>query len=105
MTSWDKKMRKQDNAAGKRKFVTLISQKLEIIRRLKRRKSQSVVTSTVCDIKKQEDQLQSSVASSVKCESSFEVTDFEVFLISNFCRVLCVVCFLLGNYPKENTRL
>jgi hypothetical protein len=39
MTSWDKQMRKQ-GTAGKRKYVTLISQTLEIIRRLKRGKSQ-----------------------------------------------------------------
>ena len=77
-------MRKQDTA-GKRTYVTLIAQNLEIIRRLKHDKSQSIVMtsyniglSTVCDIKKQEDQLQSSVASSVKCEGSFNVTDLEV---------------------------
>jgi hypothetical protein len=84
MTSWDKKMSKQDTA-GKRQCVILISQKFEIIRRFKCGKSHSVVmtsynigSSTVCDIKEQEDQLQSSVASSVKCVGSFEVTDFEV---------------------------
>jgi len=33
MTSWDKKMSKH-GTAGKRKYLTLISQKLQIIRRL-----------------------------------------------------------------------
>jgi hypothetical protein len=42
MTSWDKKMSKQ-GTAGKRKYVTLIAQKLEIIRRVKRGRSLSVV--------------------------------------------------------------
>ena len=31
--------------------------------------------------------------------------DFSLFLISSFRRVLYVVCFLLGNYPKESTQL
>jgi hypothetical protein len=58
MTSSDKKMSKQ-GTAGKRKYVTLIAQKLEIIRRLKRGRSLSVVvtcydieSSMVCGTKK-----------------------------------------------------
>jgi hypothetical protein len=39
--------------------------------------SYNMGSSAVYDIKKQEDQLQSSVLSSVKCEGSFEATDFE----------------------------
>ena len=79
----------KQGSAGKRKYVTLICQTLEIIRRLKCGKSQSVVmtsynmgSSTVYDVKKQEDQLQTSVPSSVICEGSFEVTDFEIPKIS-----------------------
>jgi hypothetical protein len=55
VASCDKIIRKQ-GTAGKRNYVILISQKLEIIRRLKHGKSQSIVmtsynigSSTVCD--------------------------------------------------------
>ena len=82
MASGDKKTNR-DSTAGKRKYVTLISQRRELIRRLKCGKSQlwlhnNTGSSAVYDIKEQDDHLQSSVASSVKCEGSFQVTDTEV---------------------------
>jgi hypothetical protein len=35
-------------------------------------------------------------------KSKLRVVDCGTFLISNFCRVLNVVCFLLGNSPAYN---
>jgi len=34
----------------------------------------------------------------------FIYTFIGIFLISNFCRVLYVVCFLLGNFPVSELR-
>jgi hypothetical protein len=84
MASGNQKRSKQ-GTAGKKKHITLILQKLEIIRRLEHGKSRSIVissyntgSSTLCDIKKQKDQLQSSVALNVKCEGPIQATDTEV---------------------------